>query len=263
MSKVKLVNEGDIFGGMRVIQTGRERRKSGEGWKYFTKLLCNCGNVRTVETGNLKKPSFNPQCLSCSGNAGGKLKHGASMAYRDKDPEKYNCYTRWQSMKRRCYKEYDSRYVRYGGRGIKVCDRWLNSFENFLEDMGLPPNKDYQIDRINNDGNYEPSNCRWVSQKDNGRNKSNNRVIEAFGKSQTLSAWEEETGIKREAIAMRLNRGWKAEDALSKSKPKKYSVNGAKYSSLSELSKQYGISLSGANSRIASSSYPEWKKITN
>lgn len=263
MSKVKLVNEGDTFGAMVVIETGRERRKSGEGWKYFTRLLCECGRVREVETGNLKKPSFNPQCLSCSGNAGGKLKHGASMAYKDKNPEKHNCYTRWQSMKRRCYKERDSHYARYGGRGIKVCDRWLNSFENFFDDMGLPPSKNYQIDRIDNDGDYEPSNCRWVSREDNARNKSNNRMIEAFGKTQTLSAWEVEVGIKRETIAMRLGRGWSAEDALSKSKPKKYTDGSKNYSSLGELAKTHGISTSGANSRIKSESFPSWRKITN
>lgn len=79
----------------------------------------------------------------------------------------YRCY---RAMIRRCYNKSQINYERYGNRGIKVCDRWLESFENFLEDIGECP-KGYQLDRIDNDGNYEPNNCRWVTPKTNANNR--------------------------------------------------------------------------------------------
>lgn len=208
-------SEGQEIGQMIISRIYRERRVEGDGWKYLADLVCTCGRKRTVERGNLARDSFNPKCLICSGNGGGKLSHGHSISRKDKDPRGYNCYTRWQSMKRRCYTPSERSFTRYGGRGIKVCDRWKNSYENFLEDMGLPPNKESQIDRINNDGNYEPENCRWASREENAANKSNNRSISCFGKTMILSDWARETGIKRETIARRLERGWPPERALS------------------------------------------------
>lgn len=78
---------------------------------------------------------------------------------------------RWHHMKTRCYDESYHSFHRYGGRGIKVCDRWLNSFQSFIDDMGYPPFEKAQLDRIDNDGNYEPSNCRWVTAKENSNNR--------------------------------------------------------------------------------------------
>ncbi|MEC9061497.1 MAG: hypothetical protein VYC55_07810 [Pseudomonadota bacterium] len=213
---MRVVNLGDTFGSLKVIRFFDGYRKSGTK-KSMCECECECGERLNVEKYNLSSGNTK-RCQLCASKIRGDKKstHKASMAYKDRNPEMHNCYTRWQSMKRRCYKEYDSHYPRYGGRGIKVCDRWLNSFESFLDDMGLPPTKKHQIDRIDNDGNYESSNCRWVSQAKNSRNKSNNRIISAFGRSQTLVEWAEETGIKRETIAMRIRRGWSEEKALSK-----------------------------------------------
>ena len=81
-------------------------------------------------------------------------------------------YRAWDGMKARCSQPKRDDYVRYGGRGIKVCDRWANSFENFFKDMGAKPTKSHSLDRINNDGNYEPENCRWATVLEQNRNKT-------------------------------------------------------------------------------------------
>jgi hypothetical protein len=80
-------------------------------------------------------------------------------------------YAAWKSMKARCYNRKKGNYNKYGGRGIYVCDRWLNNFENFFSDMGPKPNKNYTLDRINNNGNYEPSNCRWATRSGQSQNQ--------------------------------------------------------------------------------------------
>jgi len=210
------VSIGAKFGLLTVLSFVDEKRYSGS-IKRMACCECECGTLVKVEKYNLSSGNTT-KCLSCSNESRKEkhLKHGNSIAMKEDDPLGYNCYTRWQSMKRRCYKEYDSHYKNYGGRGIKVCDRWVDSYENFLEDMGLPPLLSYQIDRIDNDGDYSPENCRWVSVKQNANNKTNNKIITAFGESMTQAQWAEKTGIKRETISMRLRRGWSAELALSK-----------------------------------------------
>lgn len=119
-------------------------------------------------------------------------------------------------MKRRCHSETDDAYPNYGGRGIKVCDQWRNSFAAFLADMGERPSPWHTLDRIDNDGNYEPGNVRWALRADQNRNTRKNLMLTYNGKTQHLSAWAKETGLKREAIAARLRRGLSVKDALTK-----------------------------------------------
>jgi hypothetical protein len=117
-------------------------------------------------------------------------------------------------MLRRCLTPSDTAYARYGGRGITVCERWRR-FENFLSDMGECP-EGLTLDRIDNAGGYAPENCRWADRVTQGRNKSNNRVLEFKGKKQTLAAWAEELSISDRLLTARLNRlGWSVFQALS------------------------------------------------
>lgn len=119
-------------------------------------------------------------------------------------------------MKERCYNPKDSSYYRYGGRGIGVCDRWLNSFENFLEDVGEPPDPSMTLDRYpNQDGNYEPGNVRWATAQEQHRNKSTNRLIEYNGETLPLIVWCERLNLKYTTTQMRLDSGWPVEAAFT------------------------------------------------
>ena len=119
----------------------------------------------------------------------------------------------WATMKARCLNANKDSYHRYGGRGISVCDRWL-SFENFLEDMGERP-EDMSIERLDNDGNYEPSNCKWVTNHEQSRNKANNRWLEYQGERLILTDWSEKTGLSKQVIHRRLKAGWSVADTLA------------------------------------------------
>ena len=116
----------------------------------------------------------------------------------------------WRGMKNRCYSLVNNHYKRYGGRGITVCDRWLadDGYEKFEADMGPRPTSLHTLDRIDNNGNYEPGNCRWATKKEQQRNTRWNDVVTINGRSQCLSAWAEESGVPRNTIAKRRKMGW-------------------------------------------------------
>lgn len=123
--------------------------------------------------------------------------------YQTKLPE----YHVWKQMKSRCLNPGHSAFSRYGGRGITICRIWAESFAAFYRDMGPRPLATSMIDRINNDGNYEPKNCRWVTPKESSRNTSTNRFLTINGETRTVSAWAELTGIKVKTLEKRLFRG--------------------------------------------------------
>lgn len=114
-------------------------------------------------------------------------------------------YWTWGSMKSRCYYKKDKDYANYGGRGITVCKEWLESYDNFVFDMGIKP-ANMTIDRIDSNGNYEPSNCRWVSMKVQQNNRRNNVKIIHDDKNLTLSQWAEELNIKKGTLRARVQR---------------------------------------------------------
>lgn len=139
------------------------------------------------------------------------LKHGHT-----KDSKLTPEYVSWQRMIQRCTNSGYGNYYRYGGRGISVCSSWRNSFENFLSDMGVKPFKGAQIDRIDPNGNYEPINCRWVSQKENSRNKNNNLKIIWKGEMKTLSEWSEILKINKNTLRDRIySTQWTLDEAMS------------------------------------------------
>ena len=121
---------------------------------------------------------------------GSTFRHGHKTR-GSKTPE----YTSWLGMKRRCFVPHGADYHLYGGRGITVCDRWNDDFVNFLEDMGRRP-KGHSLDRINPNGNYEPSNCRWASVDEQCNNKRTSLFVEAYGEVRTITQWAKHLNIK-------------------------------------------------------------------
>ena len=116
----------------------------------------------------------------------------------------------WKSMNSRCYRKSDHSFRDYGGRGITVCDRWqgTSGFANFIADMGPRPSPEHSIDRFpDNNGNYEPGNCRWATRLEQGQNKRNNRLIESGGEAMLLRQWQERTGLSKPGLLYRIKMG--------------------------------------------------------
>lgn len=125
-------------------------------------------------------------------------------------------YRSWQSMKDRCLRPNNEGYKWYGGRGITVCDRWLESFENFLADMGPKPSPQHTLDRKENNGNYDPDNCRWATKKEQAANRRSNRMITYKGETLMISEWAHRADLEMYVLYLRVvRRGWDFERALN------------------------------------------------
>lgn len=146
---------------------------------------CNCGRVLLIPVRQAKyKP--NQKCNGCK-----LITHGMW-----KSPE----YSAWEAMIQRCTNPKATKFENYGGRGISVCERWLNSFSAFHEDVGNRPSDKHSIDRIDNDGNYEPGNVRWATAKEQCRNVRKNLIYEFQGQQRTLAEISELSGVNYELL---------------------------------------------------------------
>lgn len=189
------VNAGDRYGRLVVIREVASIVSNGEKLRRV-ECICDCGVVKEYRLHSLR--TGNTRSCGCfvKENVGvGPKKHGLSESCE---------YRIWQGMKRRCRAVGDACYRHYGGRGIKVCERWSASFEAFYEDMGPRPSDKHSIDRINNDGDYEPSNCRWATSKEQSRNKRVNYLVEHNGKIKCVAEWAEEYGVNPVTLYHRL-----------------------------------------------------------
>lgn len=170
---------------------------------------CECGKFTTTATSNLNNGhSKSCGCLVAEASRG-RTTHGHTVNYK-RTPE-YVC---WTEMLRRCTKPAREDYRLYGGRGIKVCQRWTFSFLDFVKDMGnKPPQK--TLGRINNDGDYKPSNCEWQDAFKQGRNKRNNHFVKVGDESKTVSEWARQMGADPDVIFVRIRRGWDVVKAVT------------------------------------------------
>lgn len=178
---------------------GPTSRKNRIRWCY----RCDCGWEGEANGHSLRHGQ--KTCPSCI-----KRTHGHTVSYTPSSE-----YSSYRGMIQRCYDAKSIGYARYGGRGIQVCERWLASFENFIDDIGLKPAPRMSIERENNDGNYEPGNCRWASFKEQNRNKSTNRIVEFKGRKMPLVEAIELSGLSPSAVEARIHEGWDMERALT------------------------------------------------
>lgn len=214
MAKI-IYYKGQMFGNIEFLEetkTVTKERKSGRDEHIrYALFKCFCGKIFERVIISVKRRIRTNRIVSCGCGMGvlGK-KHGYSSRGGGKRLE----YRIWCAMKARCSNHNNDRYHRYGGRGIKVCERW-NVFENFIADMKDAPSEKHSIDRINNDGNYEPSNCRWATIYEQSNNKISNVFIEYNGERLTTAQWARKIGIPQHRIASRVRKGYSPKEILS------------------------------------------------
>ena len=184
---------GERFGRLIVLSRA-PNNKTTTRWL----CLCDCGTTKAINATCLTK-EITKSCGCLRKEKTGKQfsRHGMS------DSSEYSI---WLAMRRRCYDKNNKDFLRYGGRGIVVCDRWKDSFQNFYADMGNKPNG-CSIDRIDVDGNYSPENCKWSNAIEQANNKSTNHYITYGAETHTIAEWARIGGIPQPALHQRIKSG--------------------------------------------------------
>ena len=192
------VKVGQRFGMLTVLKELEPHITPCGTTKRMFECRCDCGNIVRKELAYMKV------CESCGctkptiGDRTRKYTKSATSSF---------IYTTWLGMRQRCYDPNAEKYKNYGGRGIRICDDWYNDFSKFYTwSLKNGAKKGLTIDRIDNDGNYEPNNCRWVSLKTQARNKTTTRYITCNGITKPLCVWSEELGIGESTIRARIDK---------------------------------------------------------
>lgn len=203
---------GKRFGKWTVLTTFRPDKG-----KTRALVLCDCGTMRHVLASNLSMgESKSCGCFILLNKH--KIKHG--MASPDKNGKRKAEYQTWCGMRARCHNKKCKEFRFYGAKGVSVCKRW-DSFSNFYSDMGDRPTNKHSIDRIDPSGNYEPGNCRWATNAEQGRNKRNSIYITIQGETKTINEWAERLKKSAGAIRARMHRGMSPMDAVLYMRPPK------------------------------------------
>lgn len=177
--------------------------------------LCDCGTTRDVRVDGL----LNGRSSSCGCFQREELVRRSSVHGMYQTSE----YEAWRSMRQRISNSKRKGYDNYGGRGIKICDRWLESFENFYEDMGPKPSKSHSVEREDVNGNYEPSNCKWATWKEQANNKRDTSFLTVGPFRMRVNEWSEVMNVEYNTILTRLRRGWTPHRAV-KARPIKKKI---------------------------------------
>lgn len=207
------IQVGDRYGRLSVVRELPVRRRPSGGTERWFLCRCECGNETDVRLSRLRSG----KTRSCGCLIVPPKPSPASYANRadyhgmEGSPE----HGIWRGIKARCYHPKARGYANYGGRGIKMCDRWKSSFKAFYEDMGPRPSPEHQIDRSDNDKDYEPGNCRWATRAEQNRNRKDNRMLEFRGERMCMADWAKRFGMRNGTLSDRLARGMSVEEALT------------------------------------------------
>lgn len=225
---------GQKFNRLTVLSRSAENSSAG---KVQWLCKCECGTETLVVSQHLK--NGNTKSCGCRRveatrqNGLNRTTHGMTGT-----PE----YKAWQNLRDRCYNEDAQQFRNYGGRGIRVCERWLNSFENFYADMGPRPSPEHSIDRRENNGDYEPSNCRWATPEEQGNNKRTNVYHELSGAFLTAPQIARQAELSTSTISSRLSRyGMTPDEAIDKGVGRHLYEVGGRTLNISELAKEFSI----------------------
>lgn len=178
-------------------------RENGAKWD----CVCDCGNYKTLSTGALR--SGNTKSCGCL------HKERVSNKFRKHFLKNTPEYTSWQLMKDRCYNKNNKTFEYYGGKGITVCDRWINNPQAFFDDMGKKPSKNHTIDRIDCNGNYSKENCRWATKSEQSRNRTDSKMLTIDGITKHLADWADYYNIQYKQVYKRVWRGMNPIQALT------------------------------------------------
>lgn len=200
---------GRKFNRLRVVRKITPVRCRSDRVHFTWECVCRCGKTKEVRGNHLLKGLVQScGCLqkeTMARNGKGTRTHGKTGSVEHRA---------WIAIKQRCCDQNSESWNNYGGRGIKICDRWM-SFDNFIKDMGMRPSPKHSINRKDNNGDYTPCNCEWAVAKVQQRNKRTNRLITYKGVTRCIAEWAEVTGLHKVTIKLRLDRGWSTQRTLT------------------------------------------------
>lgn len=246
------INPGDIFTDLEVLyELPIQYYPNGQKFRKF-KCRCKCNKEIDVSLGHLRS-GHTTKCMECA--------HKTKAKENRNTPE----YTVWAALKARCTNPNSPQWNDYGGRGITVCDRWLNSFDAFLTDMGFRPSADHSIDRKDNNGPYSPNNCRWATKEEQSRNTRRTHLIEYQGETKCLTDWAIQFNLSPKCLSYRLANGWDFEKAIKV--PDGYGNRRiieykGEFLSLEQLAERFDINIRTLQDRIYKKKWDIEKSLT-
>lgn len=239
-SLAELLNWKSDFGDYKVIGEGKHCQKG-----RYALCRCKCGAIKDVGVDKLRtgRSTCCKDCAATSPKRVTSVTHGMS---------KTSEFSAWRSMIQRCHNPNSQQFYRYGGRGIYVCQEWLDCFEEFFEDMGKKPSSRHSLDRIDNNKGYEKGNCRWALPVEQSANRRVTLKTEVAGGLIATSMLASSVGLSPATLAARLKSGWRIDRAISEpalDKNPVHDVNG-RMMKASEIETEYGVKRWNFNSRL-------------
>lgn len=206
----RVISPGDRYSRLTVMEEAEPYRPPGGQCHANWRCVCDCGQIKVIRQSDLRsRRTESCTCLLIEVLVA-RAPHGYTRMGNHRSEHRI-----WCGMLTRCYNPKATGFCYYGGRGIRVCERW-HSFQNFIRDIGDRPSNGHSLDRINNAGNYEPGNCRWATRSQQRRNSTGNfHMVTVDGVTRCATDWALDAGLKPNTLFGRLRKGWDAKKAVT------------------------------------------------